>query len=231
VLGRFARAHPKVRIEACVARSGELRERLELGQLDLALAWDAGDQPLSPYAERVARLPLLWIGPKAPDRIEADWWTQREYRGTGTRQAKSKEPLPLIMLDAPCPLREIVITALDRAGVPWRRAFGSASLAALWAAASAGLGLTVRTPFGLPSHVRIIDRTMLSLPALPQISLVLYRAQAHSEAPVGRLATLLLEAVRQHVQPMAVPMRENPPLETKTKVIRHGNAKLPAPVG
>jgi hypothetical protein len=58
----------------------------------------------------------------------------------------------------------------------------------------------VRTPFGLPSHVRAIDRATLSLPALPQISLVLYRAQAHSEAPASRLATLLLEAVRQHVQ-------------------------------
>jgi len=232
VLGRFARAHPKVRIEACVARSGELRERLELGQLDLALAWDAGDQPLSPYAERVARLPLLWIGPRTPERVEAPWWTQREQQhGAGARQPESKEPLPLIMLDAPCPLREIVITALDKAGVPWRRAFGSASLAALWAAASAGLGLTVRTPFGLPSHVRAIDRSTLALPALPQISLVLYRAQALPEAPASRLAGLLLEAVRQHVQPAGLPMRENPPLETRTKVVRHGNAKLPAPVG
>ena len=198
VLGRFARAHPKVRIEACVARSADLRERLELGQLDLALAWDAGDQPLSPYAERVARLPLLWIGPRSPDRIDAAWWTERERRGPGAR--KSREPLPLIMLDAPCPLREIVIAALDRAGVPWRRAFASASLSALWAAASAGLGLTVRTPFGLPAHVRTIDRAVLSLPALPQISLVLYRAQARAEAPASRLASLLLEAVRQHVQ-------------------------------
>jgi DNA-binding transcriptional LysR family regulator len=135
------------------------------------------------------------------------------------------------MLDAPCPLREIVIAALDRAGLPWRRAFGSASLAALWAATSAGLGLTVRTPFGLPAHVRTLDRAVLSLPALPQISLVLYRAQAHSEAPASRLATLLLEAVRQHVQPVATPMRENPPLETKTKARPHGNAQLPAPVG
>lgn len=201
MLGRFARAHPKVRIEACVARSSELRERLELGQLDLALAWDAGDQPLSPYAERVARLPLLWIGPAAPERVDAPWWTEREQRGPGARQPKSKEPLPLIMLDAPCPLREIVVSALDRAGEPWRRAFGSASLAALWAATSAGLGLTVRTPFGLPSQVRALDRALLSLPALPQISLVLYRAQARCEDPAGRLATLLLEAVRQHVQP------------------------------
>jgi DNA-binding transcriptional LysR family regulator len=207
VLGRFARAHPKVRIEACVARSGELRERLDLGQLDLALAWDTGEQPLSPYAERLARLPLLWIGPAAPGRVEAPWWTEREQSSPGTRPRKSKEPLPLIMLDAPCPLREIVVTALDRAGQPWRRAFGSASLAALWAATSAGLGLTVRTPFGLPPHVRTLDRALLSLPALPQISLVLYRAQAHPEAPASRLATLLREAVRQHVQPMAVPGR------------------------
>ncbi|WP_395316752.1 LysR substrate-binding domain-containing protein [Variovorax sp. UC74_104] len=232
VLGRFARAHPKVRIEACVARSAELRERLELGQLDLALAWDAGDQPLSPYAERVARMPLLWIGPRVPERVDAPWWTEREHRSAGaTRQGKSREPLPLIMLDAPCPLREIVIAALDRAGVPWRRAFGSASLSALWAAASAGLGLTVRTPFGLPPHVSVLDRSVLSLPALPQISLVLYRAQAHPEAPASRLAALLLEAARQQVQPVGLPMRENPPLETRTKVVRYGNAKLPAPVG
>ena len=197
VLGRFARAHPKVRIEACVARSAELRERLELGKLDLALAWDAGDQPLSPYAERVARLPLQWIGPASPDALDAPWWKERERRG-GAR--KTREPLPLVLLDAPCPLRAIVTEALDRAGVPWRHAFTSASLAALWAASSAGLGLTVRTPFGLPSHVRAIDRTAVGLPALPQLSLALYRAQANAEAPVSRLATLLLEAVRQYVQ-------------------------------
>ncbi|MBJ2157481.1 LysR substrate-binding domain-containing protein [Variovorax sp. IB41] len=201
VLGRFARAHPKVRIEACVARSAELRERLELGKLDLALAWDAGDHPPSLHAERVARLPLQWIGPVSVGVLDAPWWKERERReGAGCGARKSREPLPLVLLDAPCPLREIVTKTLDRAGVPWRHAFTSASLAALWAASSAGLGLTVRTPFGLPSHVRAIDRTVVGLPALPQMSMALYRAQANAEAPVGRLATLLLEAVRQHVQ-------------------------------
>lgn len=197
VLGRFARAHPKVRIEACVARSAELRERLELRQLDLALVWDTGEQ-MTPHGERVARLPLQWIGPRAPDALDADWWKERERRGNSAR--KSKEPLPLVLLDAPCPLREIVVAALDRAGTPWRHAFTSASLAALWAATSAGLGLSVRTPFGLPAHVRAIDRAAIGLPALPQMSLMLYRAQAAAEAPVARLATLLLEAVREHVQ-------------------------------
>ena len=39
VLGRFARAHPKVRIEAHVARNTALMEGLAMGQLDLALLW------------------------------------------------------------------------------------------------------------------------------------------------------------------------------------------------
>jgi len=204
VLGRFARAHPKVRVEACVARSSELRERLELGKLDLALAWDAGDQPVSPHAQRVARLPLQWIGPADAAMRDAPWWKERE-RGAGRGGAQaarrsSKEPLPLVLLDAPCPLRAIATEALDRAGVPWRHAFASSSLAALWAATSAGLGLSVRTPFGLPRQVRAIDRTLIGLPALPQMSLSLYRAQAQPEAPAARLGTLLLEALHEHVQ-------------------------------
>ncbi|TES62674.1 LysR family transcriptional regulator, partial [Burkholderia cepacia] len=39
VLGRFARAHPKVRIEARVARNADLLDRLDANQLDLALVW------------------------------------------------------------------------------------------------------------------------------------------------------------------------------------------------
>src|SRR5579883_1081451 len=42
VLGRFARAHPKVRIEARIARNAELIERATSGRLDLALAWSDG---------------------------------------------------------------------------------------------------------------------------------------------------------------------------------------------
>ena len=192
VLGRFARAHPKVRIEACVARSAELRERLALGKLDLALIWETEDRLPIAHGERLVRLPLQWVGPAAPAALDASWWTERQRPGA----RKSKEPLPLVLLDAPCPLREIVTTVLDRAGIPWRHAFTSASLAALWAATSAGLGLSARTPFGLPAHVRALDRAGTGLPALPQVALAMHRAQAEPEAPVARLAELLREAVR-----------------------------------
>lgn len=196
VLGRFARAHPKVRIEACVARSAELRERLELGQLDIALVWDAGFSATALPAERVVRLPLHWIGPASAEALDVQWW---EARQTGAGKRRKQEALPLVLLDAPCPLRELVTATLERAGIPWRYAFTSASLAAIWAATSAGLGLSVRTPFGLPPSVRILERAGTGLPALPQMGLALYRARDEAEPPVERLAALLVEAVRQHV--------------------------------
>lgn len=192
VLGRFARAHPKVRIEVCVARSAELRERLELGELDLALMWEVEGGPSLAHGERLARLPLQWIGPAAAELLDVSWWTQQQRAG-GSR--KTKEALPLVLLDAPCPLRDIVTSMLDRAGIAWRHAFTSASLAALWAATSAGLGLSVRTPLGLPPHVRVLDCAGTRLPTLPSLALAMYRAQAEPEAPVARLAKLLREAI------------------------------------
>ena len=59
VLGRFARAHPKVRIEGRVARNDELKAKIASGQLDLALAWDDGAE--NTRAQPIASLPLSLI--------------------------------------------------------------------------------------------------------------------------------------------------------------------------
>ncbi len=194
VLGQFARAHPHVRIEASVARSDELRERMALGQFDLALLWDVGMNHACVHGEHIMRLPLQWIGPASLDAAEAGW--ARGLNG-GTQ---GDEALPLAMLEAPCPLRDIVTAALDKKGLAWRHAFNSASLTAVWAATAAGLGLSVRTPFGLPAHVRPLDAQALGLPALPSMDLILGRAALEAPEPVDRLARILVDAVREHVR-------------------------------
>jgi DNA-binding transcriptional LysR family regulator len=61
VLGAFARAHPKVRVEARVARNAELADKVGSGHLDLALVWEAGT-PLR-YSRHIADVPMRWIGP------------------------------------------------------------------------------------------------------------------------------------------------------------------------
>lgn len=184
VLGRFARAHPKVRIEARVARNAELTARLDAGELDLALVWD--DRNVSMQARRaagasieVAKPLMRWIG------SDALQWSPG-----------SDEPLPLVLFDGGCLVCSLATDALDRAGIAWRVAMTSPSLAGLWAAAAAGLGLTVRTPHGLPATVRTLDPGEYGLPALPSIGLTLLRASSAATPPVEQLAAIIVEAVR-----------------------------------
>ncbi|HEV2675791.1 MAG TPA: LysR substrate-binding domain-containing protein [Aliidongia sp.] len=180
VLGRFTRAHPKVRIEARVARNAELLERVSAGRLDLALVW--GDGTEAPHGERVAELPMHWIGP------QGGWPSQPDPEG---------EPLPLVAFEAPCWFRTCGTGALDRAGMPWRLAFTSPNLGGLWAATAAGLGLTIRTQIGLPPGVRALAPGEAGLPPLPPLALTLHRADAELEPTAARLAAILLQSVRE----------------------------------
>ncbi|MBY5356917.1 LysR family transcriptional regulator [Rhizobium leguminosarum] len=178
VLGRFARAHPKVRIEARVVRNAELLERVTSGKLDLALAWSDGT--LTAHCERIGDVPMRWIGPA---------------EGQPNWQAASGEPMPLASLEAPCLLRSAATKALDEAGISWRLAFVSPSLGGLWAATAAGLGLTIRTPIGLPAKVRPLAPGTIGLPDLPKLGLVLHRAEAEPQSAAARLAELVLQSV------------------------------------
>ena len=179
VLGRFARAHPKVRIEARVVRNAELLERVTSGKLDLALAWSDGT--LTAHCERIGEVPMRWIGPS---------------EGPPGWQAASGEPMPLASLEAPCLLRSAATKALDEAGISWRLAFVSPSLGGLWAATAAGLGLTIRTPIGLPAKVRPVAPGTIGLPDLPTLGLVLHRAEAEPQPAAARLAELVLQSVQ-----------------------------------
>ncbi|AHX14895.1 LysR family transcriptional regulator [Dyella jiangningensis] len=175
VLGRFARAHPRVRVEVRIARNTELLDRVTSGRLDLALAWDAG--AAGPHAERLGEVPLRWISAAGGP---APWLA-------------GGDPLPLVMLEAPCVMRSAATAALDRAHVPWRIAFTSASLAGTWAAVAAGLGVSLRTAVGLPPTVQALAPHDTPLPALGTLGLCLHRAEAESSPPVQRLATLLAQ--------------------------------------
>ncbi|WP_244980019.1 LysR substrate-binding domain-containing protein [Achromobacter insuavis] len=185
VLGQFARAHPQVRIEARVARNAELLERVAAGELDLALAWD--HDAARPHGVRLAELPLCWIGPAVTDPA----------RAAPARDADGA--LPLVAFEAPCLFRSRATDALDRAGIAWTAAFISPSLAGLWAAASAGLGLMVRTPLGLPAGLRVLAPGEQGLPPLPPLSLSLYHAQGRPGPVAAALADIVRHGVRDSV--------------------------------
>ncbi|MBP1856871.1 LysR substrate-binding domain-containing protein [Rhizobium herbae] len=178
VLGRFARAHPKVRIEGRIARNVELKDRIASGHIDLALAWDDGSP--SAAADRIAAVPLCWLGAAGREPV---WLPD------------GREPLPLAALEAPCLLRTIACEHLDRQGLAWRIAFVSPSLGGLWAATAAGLGIALRTPVGRPQSIRQLEPRSHGLPDLPSLGLALFRAGKDPSPLTAHLAAIIRQAL------------------------------------
>jgi len=177
VLTRFARAHPAVHISAQVERNTVLTERLVHGALDLALVFCQSSACGPGFtATPVGELQMEWIAPRdfAPDPAL---------------------PLPLVMFEAPCVFRDAALAALERARRPWRIALTSPSLAGLWAAAGAGLGVTARTRIGLPAGLVPVTS---GLPRLPRVALTLH-AIADMPPAVARLREILLDVLAREL--------------------------------
>lgn len=182
VLGRYARSHPWLRMDVRVTRNAELLRQVQAGELDLALAWDAAGG--APRAERLGALPMLWIG-------SAD----------AARPAWDGNAVPLVVLDAPCVMRAAATAALDRAGIPWRIVFTSPSLAGVWSAVAAGLGVTVRTRFGMGARVAAVG----GLPPLPELALALHRADDELPRACLRLHDILRASLMESLAQFARP--------------------------
>jgi DNA-binding transcriptional LysR family regulator len=181
VLGQFARAHPKIRVEVRAEQNVAVIERLIQGELDLALAWGSDNRV---RAEPLVDLPMIWIG-------RPDW--------AGLKRLGS-EPLPLVAFEPPCVFRSAGIAALDEVGISWRLAFTSPSLAGLWAATEAGLGVTLRTVVSLPRSLTVLKAARVGLPALPRVQLTLCRNKRGGAAAVNRLAEILRETIVERTE-------------------------------
>jgi DNA-binding transcriptional LysR family regulator len=181
MLTRFAQAHPRVRVEVQVDRSIPLTEKVLKGELDLALVWGADVK--APHGERIAELPVAWIG-------RPDW---PGLKGLGS------EPVPLAAFASPCLFRTAAIEALDSAGIAWRLVFTTPSLSGLWAAAEGGLGITARTPVGMPKTLVAFNAQAVGLPELPPLPLTLLRSEAEPATSVARLKDILVETIEEEV--------------------------------
>lgn len=190
ILGRFARSHPGVRIEARIARNADLLGQVQSSQLDLALAWHSGGG--TAHMEAMGMHPLHWIGRSG--QVPQNW---------SRRTRRDAEPVPLVAFEAPCLMRNLATEALDRAGIPWRLVFTSPSLGGVWAAVTAGLGVTVRTPLGLPSGLRILMPEECGLPRLPSLGLAMYRNQAEPAAACRRLQDIIRQGIDDMTSPAA----------------------------
>jgi DNA-binding transcriptional LysR family regulator len=169
-LSRFTELYPLMQIDARIDRNAALVNAIENGQLDLALALGYSDRPT---AHQLGELPMVWIA--------GDKFTRRK-----------EQALPLVMCEAPCLFWQRALEVLDQARIAWRIALISPSLAGLWAAARAGLGLTVRGDVGLPLSL-VASATLFDLPKLGSLPVTLHRTSARKPAAVERLFEIVQE--------------------------------------
>ena len=179
VLGQFAKAHPRVALSVTCDLTLNLLDRLRDGALDLALV---KREPLGPdLGVRVWREPLVWVASDAG------------VVATG-------EPAPLVVAPSPCVYRKRAIGALEQAGMGWRVAYTSPSLAGQHAALRAGLGLTV-----LPREMVPPDLVRLGpaegLPSLADTEIALMRASTAIPRAAERLADVILASLDRPAEP------------------------------
>lgn len=175
VIERFSGLYPLVKLEITVDRGQVLLQSLNSGDLDLALTLGG---PQSKTGQVLSQLPLHWMAsPKFKKR--------------------TNQPLPLALFNPPCLCQTRGLESLQDAGRSWRAAMTSPSLPGLWAAVSAGLGLTARTALGLPEDVQPID---LGLPPLGEMPVVLHRRRNLRTPNAMRFAEITEEFVNTYLR-------------------------------
>lgn len=176
ILGSFARSHPRIKLAVTCDYTANLLDQLSRGLLDLALI---KREPLGPdLGVRVWKEPLVWVASDA-SMVDA-------------------EPLPVVLAPAPDIYRKRALEALQAAGLSFRIAFTSPSLAGQMAALRAGLGVGV-----LPAAMASRDLVRLGhpLPSLPDSEIALLAARGRS----GPAELLSQEVLRALEQPPSVP--------------------------
>ncbi|WP_242012228.1 LysR family transcriptional regulator [Pseudodesulfovibrio cashew] len=157
ILKRFASSHPLIEVEVYCDASPTLRERFARRELDVMLA--TGEPASDAHTHR---LDLAWA---VADRGEA----------------LEKRPLPLALFHAGCLYRRNALAALETAGIEYRIAYGSPSMAGVLAAVQAGLAVApVTRNCRAPGCRRVTAKE--GLPSIAPVAMELHKAETENEA-------------------------------------------------
>lgn len=187
IMPRFSERFPGVQLNVVCDLSTGLLERMEEGELDLALTILHG--PVG-QGEVLGRERLVWVA-------------HRSFRND------PGAALPLAVNPAGCIYRSYGLTALSGMQRPWRIAYVSASPTGINLALEANMAVSIKASRAVPEYCRILDGEA-GIPSLPQVDVELHRSPtALSEVTDGFVDLLLGEI--EAADDVAVLPRKAPP--------------------
>jgi len=176
-LAGFSRAHPAVEIDVQVDRSARLIDGIRKRSLELALLFSLPRDSFKVPMTRIGQVPMVWVLPK---------------------NQVIKAPVKLVLFEPPCAFRDAAIASLNRSRTTWKQTFSSPSLAGTWAAVSAGLGISLRTPIGVPSSLTTAT-SLIDARRLPSICVSLLEDKNGASPVVSRLKDVFVQHLQEQV--------------------------------
>jgi DNA-binding transcriptional LysR family regulator len=169
-LKSLAATLPDVELTLLSVTSAEIEDALHNGRIDLALVQQRADN-LSGHVLLVA--PLCWVG-------------------ASNGSAWQRDPIPVSTVHRTCRFREIMLSALDTHGRPWRAIFDNDGYGSMIAALRADVAISVLQASLVPAGMEIIKDH--DLPDLPDFAISLHYA-AHPSGALMEVVALLTSAL------------------------------------
>ncbi|MFS8207189.1 transcriptional regulator LrhA [Enterobacter asburiae] len=174
LLNRISSVYPKLALDVSVKRNAFMVEMLNEHKVDLVVT-----------THRPGQFDCLTLRTSP-----THWYCAAEY------VLQKGEPVPLVLLDDPSPFRDMVLTALNEANIPWRLAYVASTLPAVRADVKAGLGVTARPVEMMSPDLRVLGKSD-GLPALPDTEYLL----CHNSSSHNELAKVVFEAMENYHNP------------------------------
>ncbi len=174
VLAEFARRHSQVEVCVRCGFSVGYPDAIRRDELDVALYTAAPDEPVG----------------KQLFSEETVWAASEDYISS------PGEPIPLALFDRQCWWREAALSALDEAGLAYRIAYSSESVAGVKAAIGAGLAIGALNRGTLGPSMRVLGGKE-GFPSLPRSSLVLLTGPHQ----VSEAVSAMSEAIERAIKP------------------------------
>lgn len=162
IMARFSATHPNVELTVVCDPSTDLIDRIDTGDLDLAIITDC--EMVHRETEIIRREQLLWVG---------------SMRHSSHLDA----PVPLALGRQSCNWRQEAIAMLQAAGRPFRILYTSSNSTAVSAAVLAGLAISVLPESGLRPGMRVLGPSD-GFPALAPCRIGLLRNR-HEVSPLA----------------------------------------------
>ncbi|HSI41841.1 MAG TPA: LysR substrate-binding domain-containing protein [Xanthobacteraceae bacterium] len=173
IMARFSRTHPNVELTVVCDPSIDLVDRIDTGDLDLAIITDCST--LNRDSEIVRRESLLWVG-------------------SSRHSVHLETPLPLALGRQACNWRQEAIMQLQSIGRPFRILYSSLNSTAISAAVLSGLAISVMPESGLRPGMRVLGAAD-GFPALSPCRIGLIRNKHEPSLLADALANHIVQSL------------------------------------